>query len=150
MFGDNVPSYTVIREVVDNTTQQASEKFNFQLLLVADGDNADPTYTEYAQANLIEIKLPYKSYAHANQLLNQIGFTQAFNTAYNQSFRSDYLASAYDATQIPGVGQKLPYALAGLTVNEAYNGQGSEGLFLFAQQIPGQGVCVAGIGVDRK
>ena len=147
-FSDNVPYYTVLREVVDPTTQQASEKFNFEFLLVCESKNSDPTYIEYAHANLMDIYLPYKSFAHANQTLNYIGFTQAFNNQYKQGYNAAYLGSQYDATQL--VGAKIPYALSGLTVNEAYNGMGSEGLFIFAQEIPGKGVCVAGVGIDAE
>ena len=44
----------------------------------------------------------------------------------------------------------ITYALAGLMINEAYSGEGSEGLFEFAENIPGQGRCLAGVGVNQK
>ena len=148
-FNDNVPSFTVIRNIVDPITHQSSEKFNFQFLFVAAGSNADPLYQDtYAQANLVDVYLPYKSYAHANPILSSIGYTQAFTSKFGGAYSVDYLGANYDATQL--IGSQIPYALAGLLVNEKYNGQGSEGLFMFAQSVPGQGTCLIGVGVDKK
>lgn len=149
-FGDSVSSYTILKEVIDETTHQSSEKFNFQFLFVTCGNNSDATMTEYAQANLIDLRVPYKSFAHSNPTLSYIGFNQAFTSQFNAGYSVDYFDQAYDATAIPQVGMHIPYALAGLMINEAYSGEGSEGLFAFAENIPGQGRCLAGVGVNQK
>ena len=109
-FGSSVPAYTINRTIYDQTTGLPTQKFNFAFLLVTAGDNRDATETEYAQANRMKLYLDYNNYAHDNTLLNQLGYTAQFNN--NGYYDTIYMTSAYDATQIPGVGQYLPYALS--------------------------------------
>ena len=45
-FGDSISSYTILKEVIDETTHQSSEKFNLKLLFVTCGNNSDATMTE--------------------------------------------------------------------------------------------------------
>lgn len=143
-MGAKTPSFTILRDFVDPITGIESEKFNFVFLLNPEGANGDETEIEYAHANLCDVYVPYTSLAH--QILGQIGYANEFSSVHNGAFSYDYLIKSYDATSI--VGQVLPYALAGLTVNSNYNGQGSQGLFMFTTPLPGAGNAFVGVGVD--
>ena len=91
---------------------------------------------------MIRVYLNYDSFANNHPILNMLGYSSQFPGYYDIK----YLSSAYNTP----VGVTLPYALSGLAINPDYNGQGSEGIFMFANPIPGKGNCFVGVGINRK
>ena len=137
-----VPDFTVIKSITDSTTGQETEKFNFIMLFATTDKNSENLDQTYANAAMIRVYLDYDNYANNHPILGMLGYSSQFPGYYDVG----YLSSAYNTP----VGVTLPYALSGLAVNPDYNGQGSEGIFMFANPIPGRGNCFVGVGINRK